>query len=118
MASKPAFRGPFRQSRCLIVADGFYEWKKVEGSKKKQPYHITLKDGNPFAFAGLYAHWAKGEKPIDSCTILTTDANDMMRAPVESWPVGVEVLAGPRWRSGAEQCDRLVGSGFNQYPQK
>src|SRR5262249_35048590 len=96
-ASKPAFRGPFRESRCLIVADGFYEWQKLQGSKQKQPYHITLKDGNPFAFAGLYAHWAKGEKPIDSCTILTTDANEMMRPLHDRMPVILDPGSFDKW---------------------
>jgi putative SOS response-associated peptidase YedK len=86
-ATKPAFRTAFRQSRCLILADGFYEWQKVEGSKQKQPYYIGLKDGSPFAFAGLAAHWTKGETPIDSCTILTTDANEMMEPIHDRMPV-------------------------------
>ncbi len=84
-ASKPAFRSPFRQSRCLILADGYYEWKKTDGSK--QPFYIRRKDGKPFAFAGLYSHWDKEEKPIDSCTILTTDANELMRPLHDRMPV-------------------------------
>src|SRR5262249_23720667 len=83
-ASNPAFRTPFPQSRCLILADGFYEWKKTDGSK--QPFYIRLKDDKPFAFAGLYDHWHKGE-PIDSCTILTTDANDLMQSLHDRMPV-------------------------------
>ena len=69
------------------MADGFYEWQKVEGSKQKKPYHIGLKDGSPFAFAGLAAHWTKGEAPIDSCTIITTDANELMRPLHDRMPV-------------------------------
>ena len=86
-ATKPAFRTAFRQNRCLILADGFYEWKKVEGSKLKQPFHIGLKDSAPFAFAGLAAHWSKGETPIDSCTILTTEANELMSPLHHRMPV-------------------------------
>src|SRR5262249_30605093 len=98
VASKPAFRTPFRESRCLILADGFYEWKKTDGSK--QPYYIRMKDGKPFAFAGLYSHWSKGETPIDSCTILTTDANDLVlplhdRMPVILDPAGLEQWLDP-----------------------
>ena len=57
VAEKPSFRGPFKSKRCLFLADGFYEWKKLEGRKTKQPVHIRLKSGKPFAFAGLWADW-------------------------------------------------------------
>ncbi len=77
-ATKPAFRVAFKKRRCLILADGFYEWKK-EG-RHKQPYYIRLDDGRPFAFAGLWEHWEGPEgKAIDSCTILTTAPNDLLR---------------------------------------
>ena len=59
VATKPAFRKPMRQRRCLILADGFYEWKR-EGTRK-QPYYIKLRDGEPFAFAGLWDHWAPAD---------------------------------------------------------
>ncbi len=78
-ATKPAFRAAFRKRRCLILADGFYEWKKEE--RHKQPFHIRLGDGRPFAFAGLWEHWDGGDGPaIDSCTILTTTPNDLLRS--------------------------------------
>ncbi len=77
-ATKPAFRSAFRKRRCLILADGFYEWKK-EG-RHKQPFHISLGDGRHFAFAGLWEHWDGGDgAAIDSCTILTTTPNDLLR---------------------------------------
>ncbi len=77
-ATKPAFRAAYRKRRCLILADGFYEWKK-EG-RHKQPYYIRLLNGRPFAFAGLWEHWDGGQGPaIDSCTILTTTPNDLLR---------------------------------------
>ena len=69
-ASKPAFRGPFRQRRCLVVCDGFYEWKR--SGAKKQPYYITMKDGQPFALAGLWEDWEREGEIIESATILTT----------------------------------------------
>ena len=72
-AEKTAFRSAFRSSRCLIPADGFYEWKKV--GTKKQPYHIRRADGRLFAFAGLWGKWHE----LESCTILTTDANELVR---------------------------------------
>jgi len=85
VATKPAFRGPFRNHRCLIVADGFYEWQKTDG--KKQPWYIRINDDKPFAFAGLWDHWDKGEKPIESCTILTTDANEAVKPLHDRMPV-------------------------------
>jgi putative SOS response-associated peptidase YedK len=73
-AVKPAFRSAMRRRRCLIPADGFYEWKR-EG-KARLPYLITLRNEQPFAFAGLWEHWeGKDREAIESCTIITTEAN-------------------------------------------
>src|SRR5690606_27941529 len=72
VADKPSFRSSFRQRRCLIVADGWYEWQTVEGVK--QPYHLHFTDRRPFCFAGLWDTWNNGEAPLDTCTIITTDA--------------------------------------------
>ncbi|WP_409296713.1 SOS response-associated peptidase [Peribacillus sp. SCS-26] len=83
--TKPSFKGPFRHKRCLILADGFYEWKR-EG-KEKQPYRFIMKDEAPFAFAGLYDDWNKGENPVRSCTIITTEANSMTRDVHDRMPV-------------------------------
>jgi putative SOS response-associated peptidase YedK len=77
-AVKPAFRVAFRKRRCLILADGFYEWKQENGYK--QPYYIRLRDGRPFAFAGLWERWEGPEgAAIDSCTILTASPNELLR---------------------------------------
>ncbi|MCH7795368.1 MAG: SOS response-associated peptidase, partial [Proteobacteria bacterium] len=87
VAEKPAFRAAFRERRCLIVADGFYEWKTEAGGK--QPYRITLVDGGPFALAGLWERWAgpHGGEAIESCTIVTTEANARLRAIHPRMPV-------------------------------
>ncbi len=86
VATKPAFRAAFRKRRCLILADGFYEWMK-EG-RHKQPFRIRLRDGRPFAFAGLWEHWeGAGGTPIDSCTLLTIAANDLIGAFHHRMPV-------------------------------
>ena len=78
VAEKPAFRAAFRTRRCLIVADGFYEWQGVSG--KKQPIHFRFHDGRLFTFAGLWEHWnAPDGSPVETCTILTTTANEVMR---------------------------------------
>jgi putative SOS response-associated peptidase YedK len=86
-AEKPMFREPMRKRRCLIAADGFYEWKQI-GPKKKQAYHIGMKDGGLFAFAGLWDRWKGPEgNPIESCTILTTEANALVKDIHDRMPV-------------------------------
>jgi putative SOS response-associated peptidase YedK len=75
-AEKPSFRRAFKKRRCLFLADGFYEWQKTANGK--QLYYIRMEDGSPFAFAGLWESWGKHGEEIRSCTILTTDANDLV----------------------------------------
>ncbi len=89
VATKPAFRDAFRRRRCLIPADGFYEWQFSPGSKRKQPWYIELKDGEPFAFAGLWERWEPRQagEPVESCTILVTEANELVRPIHARMPV-------------------------------
>jgi putative SOS response-associated peptidase YedK len=84
-ASLPSFRSAFKSRRCLVPADGFFEWAKVGG--RKQPYYFTLQDGGPFAFAGLWEEWKGEGEPLRSCAILTTEANDVVRPVHERMPV-------------------------------
>lgn len=96
LAEKPAFRRAFRDRRCLILADGFYEWK-TEGARKR-PYHIRMKDASPFAFAGLWEVWTPPEgEPIRSCAIVTTAANDVMRPLHPRMPVILPAEAQGPW---------------------
>jgi putative SOS response-associated peptidase YedK len=88
VAEKPAYKSSFKNKRCLVAADGFYEWKK-EG-KAKQPYLIRRADKKPFAFAGLWSSWRnpeQGGQPVQTFTILTTSANDLMRPLHDRMPV-------------------------------
>ena len=87
-AEKPAFRSAFKSKRCLVPADGYYEWKKMNGGQK-QPYLARNADGSPFAFAGLWERWQapEEEEVIESCTILTTDANDLTQPIHHRMPV-------------------------------
>jgi putative SOS response-associated peptidase YedK len=86
-ASRPAFRDAFRRRRCLIPADGFYEWQTGEGGPK-QPFLITLRGERPFAFAGLWERCrGPDNNPVESCTILTTEANDRIRDLHDRMPV-------------------------------
>ena len=88
VAEKPAFRSALRQRRCLVLADGFYEWQQQEQKKQKQPFYFRLSDERPFAFAGLWEHW-RGEdgEEIHSCTLLTTEANELMQPIHNRMPV-------------------------------
>jgi len=86
IATKNAYRHAFRKQRCIIPADGFFEWKVVEGQKRKQPMYIHRVDGEPLAFAGLWETWRGPERkddPLRTCTIITTSANETM-APVHN----------------------------------
>jgi putative SOS response-associated peptidase YedK len=85
VAMKPAYRSAFNKGRCLIVADGFYEWKKT--GKNKQPFFVRLKDDEPFAFAGLSEHWHRGDQVIESCAIITTEPNELMEGIHDRMPV-------------------------------
>ncbi len=85
VAKKRAFRKAFAQRRCLIVADGFYEWQKT--GEGKQPFLIHMKDDGPFAFAGLWEHWKGDGEEIESCTIIVTEANNLLKSIHERMPV-------------------------------
>jgi putative SOS response-associated peptidase YedK len=85
VAEKPSFRDAFRKRRCLVPATGFYESLASPGGK--QPFHFRLLGGRPFAFAGLWERWDKGAEPVESCTILTTEANAVVRPVHERMPV-------------------------------
>ncbi len=86
VAEKPAFRHAFQRRRCLVVADGFYEWQKQNGTK--QPFYIRLREARPFAFAGLWERWESPEaEVIESCTLLTTQPNDLLREVHNRMPV-------------------------------
>ncbi|MDO1451173.1 SOS response-associated peptidase [Rhodocytophaga aerolata] len=107
LKEKPAFRKSLQQKRCLVIADGFYEWKK-EG-KTKQPFRITLKDNGLFAFAGLWDEWKddKGNK-VQSFTIITTDPNELM-APIHNrMPVILPPAQEKHWLSNDLNPDEAM----------
>ena len=109
VAHKNAFRVPFARRRCIIPADGFYEWQRLEGSKRKQPMFISRPDGEPFAFAGLWEKWrddnnldADGEPlELHSCTVITCEANDAM----------AEIHGPDAGGAAARRLGPLAGSG-------
>jgi putative SOS response-associated peptidase YedK len=98
LASKPAYRKAFERRRCLMPADGFYEWRALPGRQVKQPYFIARADREPMAFAGLYEVWRDRTDPdaqwVRSCAIVTTDANEKLAPIHDRMPV---VLAERDW---------------------
>ncbi len=83
---KPSFRGPVKYRRCIVPASGFFEWRKSDGSK--QPYFIRPRDAGYFTFAGIWDHWqGEGGEVIESCTIITTAANGVLRDLHDRMPV-------------------------------
>lgn len=102
VAEKPAFRSAFAKRRCIVPISGFYEWKKIEGEKRKQPYWIGRKDREPIALAGLWERWSKGEEPIDSFTLITTEPNALMATLHDRMPVILDPGAFARWLDPAQ----------------
>ena len=101
VAEKPSFRKAFARQRCLVLADGFYEWKR-EG-KSKQPYYIHFRDNRPFAFAGLWERWDKGnEAPLESCALITTGPNELMKPIHDRMPVILDPQHYPLWLDSDE----------------
>lgn len=117
VAEKPSFRKAFRQRRCLVLADGFYEWRK--DGRVKQPYYIRMKDERPFAFAGLWEHWTNADGHIlETCALLTTKPNELMslihnRMPVILNPDAYDPWLDPMW----QDVSRLTVF-FQPYPAK
>ena len=96
VAEKPSFREAFRKRRCLIPANGFYEWKPEGG--RKQPYYIYPSGGALFAFAGLWEQW----NDLQTCTVITTEANDKMATVADRMPVIVSPAEYSAWLEGGE----------------
>ena len=106
--SKPAFRAAFKKRRCLIPADGFYEWKGSKGNK--QPMLITTPEDEPFGFAGLWEIWdnkGKEEQPLFTCTILTTDASESIKDIHHRMPVILKPEAFEKWIDEGTDDDAL-----------
>ena len=103
VSEKPSFRAAYRKRRCLVLADGFYEWRK--DADGKTPYYISLASGEPFAFAGLWEDWhAKdSDESLQSAAIITTAANDFMSQLHQRMPVVLERDSADRWLDGDDQ---------------
>lgn len=120
LADKNAFKSAFRKRRCLIPADGFFEWQKTgvptaakgKGKAPKQPYFISRPDGEPYAFAGLWEVWRgpeRDQEPLRSCTIITTDPNEVMATIHDRMPVMLPESAWDAWLDRDNDDLELLG---------
>jgi putative SOS response-associated peptidase YedK len=97
VASKPAYREALRKRRCLVPADAFYEWQRID-KKTKHPFAFALKSGEPYAMAGLWERWQPKEgEPLETFTILTTDPNELMEPVHNRMPVILAAKDYARW---------------------
>jgi putative SOS response-associated peptidase YedK len=112
---KPSFREAFKKRRCIIPADGFYEWQRTDG--RKQPFFFRMRDERPFGFAGLWERWeGEGGHVINSCAILTTEANELLRPVHDRMPVILHPDDYEMWlEADARQLD-LVKEVLRPYP--
>lgn len=109
LASKPSFREPFHQRRCIIPASGFYEWQK--DARGRQPYYLHRRDGDPLALAGLWERWEDPAKPgavLESCTIITTGANALVAPLHNRMPAILERAEFAAWFSHHQHTRDLL----------
>jgi putative SOS response-associated peptidase YedK len=101
LLEKPTFRRPFERYRCIIPADGFYEWEVVEGRRRKQPWYFRRKDGDVLAFAGLWSVWRPNRDSDDgrlvSCSIITGEPNELVARLHDRMPVMLPAEAWDAW---------------------
>ena len=105
LSEKPSFRTAYKRRRCLVLADGYYEWQQIPGEKVKQPVYIRFTSKNPFAFAGLWEEWQANymEKPLRSCTIITCPPNPLLKSIHHRMPVILPQDAYAEWLSPDEK---------------
>jgi putative SOS response-associated peptidase YedK len=121
LLEKPSFAGAFRRRRCLVPADGYYQWR--EGDTSKQPYLVARRDGASFALAGIWERWGPRTDPaaaLDSFTIITTEANDFLRPFHHRMPVVLEPASFARWldpEAEAESVSDLLVAAPNELLQ-
>lgn len=117
VASKPSFKNAFIKQRCLVVADGFYEWQKVKN--KKTPVYIRLKSGRPFGFAGIYNPWTSADgETICTCCIITTTANELLQPVHDRMPVIIPRDREDLWLDPDEQDRDILLSLLRPYPSE
>mgnify|MGYP000052998541 CR=1 FL=1 len=114
-AEKPSFKNAFKQQRCVVLADGFFEWKR-EG-KAKEPYYFRFKDRRPFCFAGLWERWDKRpEDPLETCAMLTIGPNTLMKPINHRMPVILQEKDYETWLDPKIQDPRFLACLLQPYP--
>jgi len=110
IAQKRSFARAFKKQRCLVVADGFYEWRKLADGKRKMPMYVHLREDRPFGFAGLYENWKSKEGTIlQTCTIITTPSNELMSSIHNRMPAIIAPEMRQIWLdSEVQDVDRLM----------
>ncbi len=117
LLEKPSFRSQYRRRRCLILADGFFEWQAQPDNKSKTPIYIYLKDHKPFAFAGLWDIWMSPDgSEIKSCTIITTQPNELMQPIHSRMPVILPADAYKEWLDPANTRAEDLNRWLVPYP--
>jgi putative SOS response-associated peptidase YedK len=115
LAEKPSFRNAYKRRRCLVLSDGFYEWKKSNGAKT--PMFIHLASGEPFAFAGLWESWhSPDDSTILSCTIITTEPNELLAEIHNRMPVILPPAVYENWLDPAEQSPNQLNDLLRPFP--
>jgi len=118
LTEKPSFRKPFKEKRCLVLADGFYEWEKTD-KKNKAPYRFVLKNRQPFAFAGLWDVWKTPEgDTLLSFTIITTRANELMERIHDRMPVILNEKDEAKWLDPEFKDTDKLSSLLQPYPSE
>ena len=116
LAEKPSFRAAYRRRRCLVLADGFYEWRK-ETRAGKTPMYVRLQSGVPFAFAGLWETWhSPNDETWLTCTIITTTPNSLLENIHNRMPVILKPDAYEQWLDVTEQRPDRLGGLLKPYP--
>ena len=117
LAEKPAFRGAYKYKRCLILADGFYEWKSIPHTKVKVPHYITLAERKAFGFAGLWSEWhASDGSEVRSCTIVTTTPNSLLAGIHNRMPVIISREDRQLWLDPAPKSHADLTHLIRPYP--
>ncbi len=117
LGEKPSFRGNYKYKRCLIFANGFYEWQVIEGQKTKVPHFIHLVSGMPFAFAGLWDEWHSPDgSSIRSCTIITTEPNSLMSRLHNRMPVILPSNVYTQWLDPSPRQPQELNALLTRYP--
>ena len=117
LAEKPSFRHAYRRRRCLILADGFFEWQKTPGSRTKTPYYIQMESREPFGFAGLWETWnAPDGSVVKSTTIITTEPNDLVARVHNRMPVILPASAHELWLDPQERDPAELDELLKPFP--